>query len=256
MSASLDQFNGKSHHECESVPMADVRFFGSLDSACRIALVAGQHGDEPLGVEYAEQLGEPDWLREGITLAVLPRANPDGVTQSMRLNAHGIDLNRDHLQLQALETSAIHRFLHSFRPTLVVDLHQFKTRRRWMMQNGWEHGADVCVDWTTSPAAGNAVLEAAEQLGGAVLREMSALSWRVNRYVVRSGNGTLRPSSPKLLSLLNYSAVRFGVPSILVEVREPTKRERRSAGEERARLVLRTIIKRVCRLHCAGARAP
>lgn len=249
MSAFLDQFNGRTHHESESIPMANVRLFGSLDSPCRIALVAGQHGDEPLGVDFAEQLGEAISIGEGIAMAVLPRANPDGVARSMRLNAHGIDLNRDHLELRAPETLAIHRLLHSFRPTLVVDLHQFKTRRDWMLQEKLEHGADVCLDWTTSPVAGSAVLEAAEQLGITVLREMSELSWRVDRYMVRSGNGTLRPSSPKLLSLLNYSAVRFGVPSILVEIREPTGRERRLAGEERARLVLRTIIERVCRLH-------
>ena len=256
MSVSLNQFTRNSPGRFSSLPMAGAHYFGSSDSKCRIALVAGQHGDEPLGVDFAEQLQEADWIPEGIALAVLPRANPDGVARSMRLNAHGIDLNRDHLELRAPETLAIHRLLHSFRPTLVVDLHQFKTRRDWMLQEKLEHGADVCLDWTTSPVAGSAVLEAAEQLGITVLRELSALSWKADRYVVRSGNGTLRPSSPKLLSLLNYSAVRFGIPSILVEIREPTRSERRSVGEERVRLILRTIIERVCRLHCEQGPVP
>lgn len=117
MSASLDQFNRNSLCGSRSLLMASARYFGSSDATCRIALVAGQHGDEPLGVQCAEQLGKADWIGEGIALAVLPRANPDGLAHSKRLNDRGIDLNRDHLEVRAWETSAIHRWLHSFRPT-------------------------------------------------------------------------------------------------------------------------------------------
>jgi hypothetical protein len=70
-----------------------------------IVLVGGMHGGyefntvllSHLLIEHFDQ--NPDDLLPGISLAIIPMANPDGVTRGGglegRLNAHGVDLNRN-----------------------------------------------------------------------------------------------------------------------------------------------------------------
>jgi predicted deacylase len=62
-------------------------------------VIGGIHGDEPTSVEVAERLvvllaRNPDgW--DDAPVAVLPRANPDGLARGTRVNARGVDLNRN-----------------------------------------------------------------------------------------------------------------------------------------------------------------
>ena len=100
-----------------------------------------------------------------------------------------------------------------------------------MLEFGHEHAADVCLDWTSSVVASSHVRQASEQIGRNTLRHLTGLGWRAARYQVSSGSGISRPSSPQLKSLLNYSAVRYGAESILLELREPTGREYERRGE-------------------------
>ncbi len=221
---------------------------GAETAVIRIMIVAGQHGDEPLPIKAARQLLTPISPSEEVAVASVPVANPDGLHRKSRY-ATGIDLNRDHFACQAPETKALHDLLRLFRPTLVIDAHQFKSRRKWMLARGLTHAADVCLDWTTSPIADPGVLSTAEWVGRRTLEVLSEQEWRVSRYLVRSGTGVMRPSSPRLMSLLNYAAVRHGVPSILVEVREPDQRSRHAA--ERARSAIREAIETCCQIHVA-----
>ena len=59
--------------------------------------MAGTHGDEVEGVYVLQELF--DWLKEdedvNLPLIVLPILNVDGYRASSRVNAHGVDLNRN-----------------------------------------------------------------------------------------------------------------------------------------------------------------
>ena len=61
-------------------------------------LIAGVHGDEPEGIYVLSELFE--WLLDNddlevIPLIVIPVLNPDGHRLQTRLNAQGVDLNRN-----------------------------------------------------------------------------------------------------------------------------------------------------------------
>ena len=80
-------------------------------SAIRIYLSTGIHGDEPAGPLAAlKLLQENNWpLTAEIWL--LPCLNPDGFVLNTRGNADGIDLNRDYRHLESGEVTAHVRWL-------------------------------------------------------------------------------------------------------------------------------------------------
>ena len=99
----------------------------------RIAIVAGQHGNEPAAVVGVLQFiwdlcaRSPDtypWIDRDIALLVIPQANPDGAAARTRTTAARADLNRDWPRRSLRETQAIGRALDAFGPDLVVDCHE------------------------------------------------------------------------------------------------------------------------------------
>jgi predicted deacylase len=65
-----------------------------------VVIIGGVHGDEPEGVQMAQSC--LDWLlREGyrqaaVPWALIPCLNPDGYHRGQRVNARGVDLNRNY----------------------------------------------------------------------------------------------------------------------------------------------------------------
>jgi protein MpaA len=62
-------------------------------------ILGGIHGDEPAGAEVARRFldhlrAHPE-LWKGKCVAVLPRANPDGLAAGTRVNSRGVDVNRN-----------------------------------------------------------------------------------------------------------------------------------------------------------------
>ena len=101
----------------------------------RVALfICSQHGDEPTGRETCLQ-----WLRDlaytqdpslvtllrSWTILFLPNANPDGAEAGTRTNVNGVDINRDHLNLETPEAQTTARVIRGWRPDVVLDLHEF-----------------------------------------------------------------------------------------------------------------------------------
>ena len=115
-------------------------------------VIGGIHGDEPTGAYVAERLVAllteyPEARGRGI-VAILPRANPDGLARRTRKNANGVDLNRN---LPAAnwrerpanrwdyggpkpasepEARAILRTIEMLRPARIVAIHAIKGNRQ------------------------------------------------------------------------------------------------------------------------------
>ncbi len=106
-----------------------------------IFIVATIHGNEPAGTALVgglvDHLGEQRVLLEGRRIVIVPVANPDGMAQSSRYNARGVDLNRNFAAgnrvdnerngmtaLSEPEARTIAQLLTRYQPNRIVAIHQ------------------------------------------------------------------------------------------------------------------------------------
>ncbi len=129
--------------------------FGEAD-APSIFIFGGIHGEEGTAAATARRLVEylwdhPEYYRDR-RVAVLPRANPDGLAANRRVNEHGVDLNRNfpahnfkasprHGTHPASEpeTRAIIRAVNVLEPTRIISIHSC---RRGRHGNNWDGPAE------------------------------------------------------------------------------------------------------------------
>ncbi len=108
-------------------------------------VIGGIHGDEPGGVVLAEEFIhrlQSNSIKNLVgRIVVIPRANPDGLIAGTRVNARGIDINRNFPTLDFKqghftqscnpgkqagsepETGAILQIVEVFRPRLILSFH-------------------------------------------------------------------------------------------------------------------------------------
>src|SRR5258708_364922 len=163
---------------------------GRSGAPLKILVLAGQHGDER-AVQRTLQ-----WLlaipaRElaarlpNLQLAVIPEANPDGCETRRRFNAAGIDLNRDHQLLRSTEAAAIHLWTRRWRPHVILDLHNYPSRRRHLLERNIVLDHDVFLDAPSHPAilARPGQLDCAKVLSS-LLEAVLARKARAGRYTI------------------------------------------------------------------------
>lgn len=225
-----------------------VHFLGTEDAALHVLILAGQHGDERRASEAVRWLSSHIQLPgQELRLAFVPEVNPDGAVQRTRYNARGVDLNRDHQALIAAETRCLHRFVRVFRPHLIVDVHTYPPRRRYLQTHGLVHCSEVFFEIPTNP---NAACWRGSLDGLLVVQhlteELAARGYRGGRYVLIRPSGGVRHGTPDVVDARNGLALRFGVPALLVEGRRPLRGE---LSEERIRLAaaLRTALAAIVR---------
>lgn len=199
-----------------------VHYCGSPGADLRIFVLAGQHGDEGDARDAAADL-LARWSngsrRSGAQLAVVTDANPDGAVAGTRRNARDADLNRDHLFLAEPETSAVHRFVERWRPHLAIDVHTYRPWRKELLAHDLVFTQDVMIDFPTNPAVGTAMGPALQRKALAfVKRHLLQNGIRCERYTLVR-DGIVRHSNVDILDARNGLAMRFGVPTVLIEGR-------------------------------------
>ena len=201
-----------------------VLYAGDGAAPLRILIVAGQHGDEPRGRNAVRQFAHVGPARAAaatpVAVALVPDVNPDGAARCTRTNAHGVDLNRDHLRLASAETRTLHRFVRTWRPHLIVDTHDFPPRRRHLLARELIYCHDVFLDVPTHPAAQHPALgEGGTGLLQPVLSALCAEGYRSARYTRVTRSGRVRHSTPDTVDARNGLALRYQLPTVLVEGR-------------------------------------
>lgn len=135
-----------------------------------VLLVGLQHGNEPAGGEamlvLAQELavGSLKPLLDRITVAIVPRANPDGAHYFTRSPYSTVDINRDHVKVALPETAALHRVVNEFQPHVFVDAHEFSVAARWIEKFGLLQSWDLMLQYATNPNVAPQLTELADQL--------------------------------------------------------------------------------------------
>ncbi|MCU0227901.1 MAG: hypothetical protein MUF01_09715 [Bryobacterales bacterium] len=235
----------------------EVRHWGNPTAPLRVLFLCGQHGDErgirrALGEFVQKQLAGLLAGMPHLQLAILADANPDGYELGVRQNAQGIDLNRDHLRLEAPETRAIHRFVGAWKPHLVVDMHNFPVRRKVLQQAELRLDWDVCLDYPSNPASGLSTGHPLLQsLMAALKLDLEANAFRFGRYCVFDSKNGVRHGTPHLVDARNVLTLRHGALTLLLEARNPSSQEDRAQRRHVRQAVARACegILRWCQLH-------
>ncbi len=127
------------------------------ENKLRVLVFAQQHGNEPSGKEALLLLskmvakGAFNHWHENMELWLVPQLNPEGADAHERRNAQGIDLNRDHVLLQAHETQALHALFHEVMPHVTIDIHEYQPFRESWKQFGAYKTFDVQAGIITNP---------------------------------------------------------------------------------------------------------
>ena len=93
-------------------------------------LVAAKHGNEQSAKEAALWLirdlavGELNPLLKKVNFLIMPQSNPYGNWFDQRRNEQNLDLNRDHVKLEAPETEMISRVFRIWMPEVTMDVHE------------------------------------------------------------------------------------------------------------------------------------
>ena len=96
--------------------------------------ICTQHGNEPAGREaclitirdlaFTDDATLIEQLQNQATLYI-PTANPDGRASNSRENGVGVDLNRQHLQVDQPEVRAMGRVIRDWKPVMNMDHHEY-----------------------------------------------------------------------------------------------------------------------------------
>ncbi|TBR22947.1 MAG: hypothetical protein EPO63_06545, partial [Candidatus Nitrosotenuis sp.] len=218
-----------------------VQYLGDTknNSSLRVFVISGQHGDERYGRKATQRfIARFSKTFESefplISLAVLVDANPDGSSIKNRVNAIGIDLNRDHLLLDSKETLAMHSFVNSWKPHVVIDIHNYPSKRKHLLEKNHAYYHDIFIDIPTNPAAQQQLHLDKNQMDDFIKHiqeDLKINGYSCDRYVIISPSGRVRHGTPDITDARNFLSLRYGALTVLLEGRNPTK-EDGSDGKE------------------------
>ena len=175
-----------------------VDFIGDKRSSLKILVIAGQHGDEKYSKEAVSMLVNHYASKKKLSFyaAILDNANPDGDQTNSRLNAQSIDLNRDHLLLQSKETEAIHNFVRTWNPQIVIDVHNYPSRRRHLLKKNLILNQDIFLDILTNLAIIQTLSDKKiQELISKVKKDLASREFSCERYVIFQKSGKIRHST-------------------------------------------------------------
>lgn len=93
-------------------------------------IIASQHGNEQSAKEAALWLirdfavRKLDSLLKKMNFLIIPQANPYGNKFDQRRNEQNLDMNRDHVKLEAPGVEAIHHVFRTWMPEVTMDVHE------------------------------------------------------------------------------------------------------------------------------------
>lgn len=194
-----------------------------------VLFLTQQHGNEALSTEGAlkliQQFSTPskqvEEILNKVNVIIVPRLNVDGAEGDVhfslddyvagthtRYNAHGVDLNRDHLDREQPETKAFHEnILQKYDIDYLIDLHHQGALQTLGDSDQLVSGS---ILYPTSPNVDQEVVEKSKKLGSIVYQN-----------VEKRGFGTLSKYKGGTADTIgrNGIATQYGIATLLFEMR-------------------------------------
>ena len=196
----------------------------ALDESGRptVLIVAGQQGTDAAATEatlaLAKELGtggllEP--LLDRINIILVPRANPDGFSNSTANTADGTDMRFDHLLLKTPEARFLAKLAREYRPSVLIDAGEFDAIEPTLTRFDAVRANDIGLQYGATPNSHEFVGKAArEWLQQPASQALSQADLRVDWAFEATGNnaqsgfatGNLEPTSLRNTSSLKNMA--------------------------------------------------
>jgi protein MpaA len=194
--------------------------------AKRVLIFGGIHGDEPHTTVLARALAvnmNRDTLPPDLTVVIVPDVNPDGLMAATRVNANGVDINRnfpsktwrsDYTEQKRYpgtqpssepETRAILALLERYPPHLVVTLHAALGCVNWDGPGG--PFAQVMADINGYPLCGSLGYETPGSLGllMGIDKQIPTVTIELR---AKNPSDLVQENLPALLALLKHFAAK------------------------------------------------
>jgi ATP-binding cassette, subfamily B, putative efflux pump len=222
-------------------PMTVAYLGENVDPQLKVFILAGQHGDEKYARLATEKL--VNYLAKAIDkrfpqvhVAVLSDANPDASLRNTRKGPAGIDMNRDHVLLRSKESRLVHSFVRSWRPHLIIDVHNYPSERKYLRERNYTFCEDIFIDVPTNLAVRKSLDEnEIKNLIKHIQSDLEPFNYSCGRYVIINSTGRVRHSTHDIIDARNFLSLRYDSFTLLLEGREPVQK---NAKSEKERIVL------------------
>ena len=143
---------------------------------------------------------------EGLQLAIIPQLNPDGAQAYTRINANGVDLNRDAQDLSQPESQILQDFCRSFAPDYAFNLHGQRT-----IFGAGDTGAPATLSFL-APAG-----DAAKRITSARLKAMHLIADIQSALQASLPHAIGRYDDAFNLNCVGDTFTQWGIPTLLFE---------------------------------------
>jgi hypothetical protein len=221
----------------------------------KILIIAGQHGDEKYSRMATKNLishllinGCKDY--PNACIAVLPNVNPDGSNKNTRRTISGIDMNRDHTTLNAEENRVIHSFVRAWKPNLIIDVHNYPPKRKYLDDRNLVFCHDILIDTPSNLAVYKRIgQDKLNRLIKDIQADLSPHDYSCERYILINSEGKVRHSTHEIIDARNFLSLRYNTFTILLEAKEPISTDNKEETERTISsqfLALLSILKWAC----------
>ncbi|MCF8232579.1 MAG: hypothetical protein K9J27_10360 [Bacteroidales bacterium] len=146
------------------IPLIKISGDSMKNQKPKVLFFAQQHGDEPSGKEGLLLLvedfafGNLNYILSEIDILIIPQANPDGGDTHTRETAEGVDMNRDHLLMEAPEVRVIEDVFEKYKPEVTVDIHEYGPYGESWKEFGYRRDFDIQVGTLTNPNVSDSII--------------------------------------------------------------------------------------------------